>query len=431
MRSSNSIQQKSVMSDTKFDSIEAAIEDIRQGKMIVVVDDEDRENEGDLIVAAESVTPEMINFITREARGLVCVAITMDRARELDLKPMVQTNTSMHETNFTVSVDSCLHGVTTGISAQDRAITIQQLANPKAKASEFARPGHIFPLRAMDGGVLRRVGHTEAGVDLARLAGLYPAAALCEILKEDGTMARVADLVEFKEKFGLKFITIKDLVAYRMRRENIVHRAVESVLPTHFGEFKLIAYETMVDDKTHLALVKGDVTTDEPVLVRVHSQCATGDIFGSMRCDCGEQLATAMLRIQQEGRGVLLYMMQEGRGIGLVNKLKAYNLQDQGYDTVEANEMLGFKPDLRDYGIGAQILLDLGVRKMRLMTNNPKKMVGLEGYGLEVTERVPLEVIPNEINKSYLETKRDKMGHMMGNSGEHGHLILQKIIGHV
>ncbi|NTV46470.1 MAG: GTP cyclohydrolase II, partial [Chlorobiales bacterium] len=283
----------------------------------------------------------------------------------------------------------------------------------------------------MDGGVLRRVGHTEAAIDLARLAGFQPTGALCEILKEDGSMARVPDLIEFKEKFGLKLITIKDLVAYRMRRENIVHRAVESVLPSHFGDFKLIAYETMVDDKNHLALVKGDVTTGEPVLVRVHSQCATGDIFGSMRCDCGEQLATAMLRIQQEGRGVLLYMMQEGRGIGLVNKLKAYNLQDQGYDTVEANEMLGFKADLRDYGIGAQILLDLGVRKMRLMTNNPKKMVGLEGYGLEVTERVPLEIIPNEINKSYLETKRDKMGHMMGNSGEHGHLILQKIIGHV
>jgi len=417
------------MSNGQFDSIESALEDIRQGKLVVVVDDEDRENEGDVITAAESVTPEMVNFITKEARGLLCVAITMQRSYELELKPMVQVNTSMHETNFTVSVDSCLSGVTTGISAHDRAITVQQLANPNSKAADFARPGHIFPLRAMDGGVLRRVGHTEAAVDLARLAGFQPAGVLCEILKEDGSMARVPDLVEFAKKFDLKLITIKDLVAYRMQREKIVRRAVETSLPTHFGTFRLIAYETLIDDKNHLALVKGDVSNGDPVLLRVHSQCATGDIFGSMRCDCGEQLATAMLNIEKEGSGVLLYMMQEGRGIGLVNKLKAYNLQDQGYDTVEANEMLGFKADLRDYGIGAQILLDLGVKQMRVMTNNPKKVVGLEGYGLKVAERIPLEIKPNEVNRSYLETKRDKLGHLLGASADQEQLILQKILG--
>ncbi|WP_041469055.1 bifunctional 3,4-dihydroxy-2-butanone-4-phosphate synthase/GTP cyclohydrolase II [Chloroherpeton thalassium] len=417
------------MSNGQFDSIESALEDIRQGKLVVVVDDEDRENEGDVITAAENVTPEMVNFITKEARGLLCVAITMQRSNELELKPMVQVNTSMHETNFTVSVDSCLPGVSTGISAHDRAITVQQLANPNSKASDFARPGHIFPLRAMDGGVLRRVGHTEAAVDLSRLAGFQPCGVLCEILKEDGSMARVPDLVQFARKFDLKLITIKDLVAYRMQREKIVRRAVETSLPTHFGTFRLIAYETFIDDKNHLALVKGDVTTNEPVLLRVHSQCATGDIFGSMRCDCGEQLATAMMNIEKEGRGVLLYMMQEGRGIGLINKLKAYNLQDQGYDTVEANEMLGFKADLRDYGIGAQILLDLGVKQMRVMTNNPKKVVGLEGYGLKVVERIPIEMKPNHINRSYLETKRDKLGHLMGATSDQEQLILQKILG--
>lgn len=412
-----------------FDSIESAIEDLKQGKFVVVVDDEDRENEGDVIAASECVTPEMVNFMAKEARGLICVSVSMQRARELELKPMVQVNTAMHETNFTISVDSCLHGVTTGISVQDRAITIQQLANPQAKANDFARPGHIFPLRAMEGGVLRRVGHTEAALDLAKLAGFEPSGVLCEILKEDGSMARVPDLVEFSKKHNLKLITIKDLVSYRMKREQIVHRAVETNLPTHFGDFKLIAYETFVDDKHHLALVKGDIDPEKPVLLRVHSQCATGDIFGSMRCDCGEQLATAMMKIEQEGCGVLLYMMQEGRGIGLVNKLKAYKLQDEGYDTVEANEMLGFKPDLRDYGLGAQILHDLGVKKMKLMTNNPKKVVGLEGYDLEVVERIPLEIKPNEINKAYLETKRDKMGHMFGTAPGHDQHVIQKIIG--
>jgi 3,4-dihydroxy 2-butanone 4-phosphate synthase / GTP cyclohydrolase II len=415
---------------THFDSVDAAIEDIKRGKLVMVVDDEDRENEGDFITAAENVSPEMVNFITKEARGLLCVAITASRSRELQLSMMVDVNTSMHETNFTISVDSKLHGVTTGISAYDRATTIRMLADPNSKAADFARPGHIFPLRAMDGGVLRRVGHTEAAVDLSRLAGFQPVGLLCEILKDDGAMARVPDLLELRERLGLKLITIKDLVAYRMRADKLVKRAVEVRLPTHFGDFKLIAYETLIDEKNHLALVKGDISNGEPVLLRVHSSCATGDLFGSMRCDCGEQLATAMMQIQKEGRGVLLYIMQEGRGIGLVNKLKAYNLQDEGYDTVEANEKLGFKADLRDYGIGAQILLDLGIKKMRLMTNNPKKVVGLEGYGLEVTERVPLVIDPNDINKDYLDVKRDKMGHLDGNPNTDPRIIAKKIFGH-
>ncbi len=418
------------MADAVFDTIESALEDIRNGKLVIVVDDEDRENEGDFITAAENVTPEMVNFITKEARGLLCVAVTASRALELQLDPMTQTNTSAHETNFTISVDARLAGVTTGISAFDRAITIRHLADPLAKPSDFARPGHVFPLRAMEGGVLRRVGHTEATVDLARLAGFRPVGVLCEILHDDGSMARVPDLLKLRDKFGMKLITIKDLVAYRMMREKLVRRAVEVNLPTHLGDFKLIAYETLIDDKNHLALVKGNVSNGDPVLLRVHSSCATGDIFGSMRCDCGEQLATAMSMIEREGRGVLLYIMQEGRGIGLINKLKAYNLQDDGMDTVEANEKLGFKADLRDYGIGAQILLDLGIRKMRLMTNNPKKVVGLEGYGLEVTERVPLEIDANDINKDYLETKRDKMGHIMNGDRLARETMLKKIFGH-
>jgi 3,4-dihydroxy 2-butanone 4-phosphate synthase/GTP cyclohydrolase II len=418
------------MAETVFDTIESALEDIRNGKLVIVVDDEDRENEGDFITAAENVTPEMVNFITKEARGLLCVAVTASRALELQLDPMTQTNTSAHETNFTISVDARLAGVTTGISAFDRAITIRHLADPLAKPSDFARPGHVFPLRAMEGGVLRRVGHTEATVDLARLAGFRPVGVLCEILHDDGSMARVPDLLKLRDKFGMKLITIKDLVAYRMMREKLVRRAVEVNLPTHLGDFKLIAYETLIDDKNHLALVKGNVSNGDPVLLRVHSSCATGDIFGSMRCDCGEQLATAMSMIEREGRGVLLYIMQEGRGIGLINKLKAYNLQDDGMDTVEANEKLGFKADLRDYGIGAQILLDLGIRKMRLMTNNPKKVVGLEGYGLEVTERVPLEIDANDINKDYLETKRDKMGHIMNGDRLARETMLKKIFGH-
>jgi 3,4-dihydroxy 2-butanone 4-phosphate synthase/GTP cyclohydrolase II len=412
-----------------FDSVESAIEDIRKGKVVIVVDDEDRENEGDFITAAENITTEMANFIIKEGRGLMCVPMTRERASELELDMMVSQNTALHQTPFTVSVDSKLPGTSTGISAFDRATTIRQLADDKTKPSDLARPGHIFPLRAMEGGVLRRVGHTEAAVDLARLAGFKPIGVLCEILADDGSMARLPELAKIKEKFDLKLITIKDLVAYRMQKEKLVRRAVEVRLPTHFGDFKLIAYETMIDDKNHLALVKGDISNGEPVLLRVHSSCATGDLFGSMRCDCGEQLATAMMMIEQEGRGVLLYIMQEGRGIGLINKLKAYNLQDQGLDTVEANERLGFKADLRDYGIGAQIICDLGVKKMRLMTNNPKKVVGLEGYGLEVTERVPLEVNPNSINKEYLETKKTKMGHLINGTEDHDQLIFSKIFG--
>ncbi|MEI8032099.1 MAG: bifunctional 3,4-dihydroxy-2-butanone-4-phosphate synthase/GTP cyclohydrolase II [Chlorobiaceae bacterium] len=397
-----------------FDTIESALEDIREGKLVIVIDDEDREDEGDFIAAADLVTTEMVNFITREARGLLCVAVTMERAKELQLDPMVQRNTSQHETNFTVSVDAVAEGVTTGISAFDRATTIKMLGDPSCSADDFSRPGHIFPLRAMTGGVLRRVGHTEAAVDLARLAGCSPVGLLCEILHDDGSMARLPELVKIKEKFGLKLITIKELVAYQMQRNKLVSRAVESTLPTAYGKFRLIAYESFTDQQNHMAFVKGDVTTDEPVMVRVHSQCATGDTFASLRCDCGHQLASALAMIEKEGRGVLVYLMQEGRGIGLINKLKAYNLQDEGLDTVEANEKLGFKADLRDYGIGAQILKDLGIGKMRIMTNNPKKVVGLEGYGLEIVERIPLEIAPNAINQGYLDTKRDKLGHMIG-----------------
>lgn len=415
------------MSNKQFDSIESALEDIRNGKLIIVVDDEDREDEGDFIAAAEHVTSEMVNFITKEARGLLCVAIPMERARELQLEPMVQRNTSQHETNFTVSIDAIAEGVTTGISAYDRYMTLKMIADPACTADDFSRPGHIFPLRAMDGGVLRRVGHTEAAVDLCVLAGCKPAGLLCEILHDDGSMARLPELLRLKEKLGMKLVTIKDLVAYRMQQSKLVHRAVESRLPTAHGEFDLIAYESFADNQNHMAFVKGDVSDGEPVLVRVHSQCATGDTFGSLRCDCGHQLETALRMIEKEGRGVLVYLMQEGRGIGLINKLKAYNLQDEGFDTVEANEKLGFKADLRDYGIGAQILQDLGVRKMRLMTNNPKKVVGLEGYGLEIVERVPLEVEPNEVNRHYLQTKRDKLGHMIETVSGNERIVFERL----
>jgi 3,4-dihydroxy 2-butanone 4-phosphate synthase/GTP cyclohydrolase II len=350
--------------------------------------------------------------MAKYGRGLICVAITEGRARELEFEPMVEFNTTRHGTAFLVSVDY-LKGTTTGISAFDRAATIKAIVDPNTKPSDFAKPGHIFPLQAVEGGVLRRAGHTEAAVDLARLAGLYPAGVLCEIMNDDGTMARVPDLFKIAKKFGLKIITIKDLISYRLKREKLVRKITTTKLPTKYGFFELHLYESLTDGKVHVALVKGKIDDGEPVLVRVHSECLTGDVFGSFRCDCGEQLHSAMKMIEREGKGVLLYMRQEGRGIGLVNKIKAYRLQDEGKDTVEANEMLGFKPDLRDYGIGAQILVDLGVRKMRLLTNNPKKIVGLTGYGLEVVERVPIEIEPNEVNINYLRTKRDKLGHLI------------------
>lgn len=396
----------------RFHSIEEAIEDIRKGKIVIVVDDEDRENEGDFVCAAEKVTPQIINFMIKEGRGMVCAPITEKRMRELDLDMMVDTNTALHGTNFTVTVDY-IHGTTTGISASDRCATIRALADEKTKASDLARPGHIFPLRAVDEGVLRRAGHTEAIVDLAHFAGLDPSGVLCEILEEDGTMARVPSLQKIAKKYDLKIVSVKALIEYRIKREKLIKRIVDVHLPTRYGEFDLFLYENTLDHKEHLALVKGDVADGKPVLVRVHSECLTGDSFGSLRCDCKDQLNSSMMIVEREGRGVVLYMRQEGRGIGLTNKLRAYKLQDHGKDTVEANEALGFKADLRDYGIGAQILVDLGVKKMRLLTNNPKKIVGLESYGLEVIERIPIEMQTNENNESYLRTKRDKMGHLI------------------
>jgi len=395
-----------------INTIEEALEDVRAGKILIVVDDEDRENEGDFVVAAEFVDAGVINFLTREGRGVVCAPITGERAKELGLEPMVDANTSLHETPFTVSVDY-VHGTTTGVSAADRAATVRALIDPKTKPSDLARPGHIFPLRAADGGVLRRTGHTEAVIDLCRISGLVPAGVLCEILNEDGTMARVPELQKLAKKFGMKMITVKSLIEYRLQREKLVRRIVSTNLPSRFGNFDLHVYRSETDQKEHLALVKGELSENEPTLVRVHSECLTGDVFGSMRCDCNEQLIAAMQTVEKNGRGVILYMRQEGRGIGLVNKLKAYKLQDEGLDTVEANEKLGFRPDLRDYGIGAQILRDLHVGKMRLMTNNPKKVVGLQGYGLEIVERVPLEVDPNFFNEHYLKAKRDKLGHLI------------------
>jgi 3,4-dihydroxy 2-butanone 4-phosphate synthase/GTP cyclohydrolase II len=394
-----------------LDTIQEAIDAFKRGEIIIVVDDEDRENEGDMICAAETVTPEIINFMTKEARGLICAALTEERCRELNLMPMVGDNTSSHETAFTVSVDLLGDGCTTGISAQDRAKTVRALVNPNTKPSDLGRPGHIFPLKAKDGGVLRRTGHTEATVDFARLAGFAPAGVLVEILNEDGTMARLPQLREIADKFGFKLVSIKDLISYRLERESLIKREIGVNMPTEWGDFELIAYKQIDTLESHLALVKGSWEPNEAVLVRVHSSCVTGDIFGSCRCDCGPQLHAAMEMVEKAGKGVVLYMNQEGRGIGLLNKLKAYKLQEQGLDTVEANVKLGFNMDERDYGVGAQILRDLGVFKIKLISNNPKKRAGLIGYGLEIQDSVSIEITPNEHNEKYLLTKRDKMGH--------------------
>jgi 3,4-dihydroxy 2-butanone 4-phosphate synthase/GTP cyclohydrolase II len=403
------------MEKYKFDTIDEAIDDIAKGKMVILVDDEDRENEGDLFIAAEKVTPEAINFMARHGRGLICLSLVQERVEELKLSMMTDDNTSSFGTAFTVSIEA-KKGVTTGISAADRAKTIQTAIDPKTIPEDLARPGHVFPLKARPGGVLQRAGQTEGSVDLARLAGLYPAGVICEIMNEDGTMARVPELMEFAKKHNLKLVTIKDLIKYRMRTESFVKRIATVKLPTKYGkEFTAIAYTNDIDNNVHIALVKGEIKPGDEILVRVHSQCLTGDVFGSERCDCGEQLHKAMEIVKKEGKGVILYMKQEGRGIGLINKLKAYELQDKGLDTVEANIKLGFKPDLRDYGVGAQILVDLGVKKMRLMTNNPKKIIGLEGYGLKVVERVSIETRPTERNIIYLKTKKKKLGHMLDN----------------
>jgi 3,4-dihydroxy 2-butanone 4-phosphate synthase / GTP cyclohydrolase II len=394
-----------------LDTIESAIEDIRQGKLVIVVDDEDRENEGDFIAAASKVTPEVINFMSKHGRGLICAPLPEERCDELGLELMVNNNTALHETAFTVSVDLLGHGCTTGISAQDRAKTVQALINPATKPEDLGKPGHIFPLRAKRGGVLRRTGHTEATIDLARLAGLEPAGVLVEIMNDDGSMARLPELINVAKKFDFKIVSIKDLIEYRLKKDSLIEEIVRVEMPTKYGSFKLIAFQEKNSTNEHLALIKGEWEKDEPVMVRVHSSCFTGDILGSMRCDCGEQLHKAMQMVEKEGKGAILYMNQEGRGIGLLNKLRAYKLQEQGMDTVEANLHLGFQMDQRDYGVGAQILRHIGITKLKLITNNPKKRVGLLGYGLEIVDNIPIKVQPNPHNEKYLLTKRDKLGH--------------------
>lgn len=399
-------------SELPFVSVHDAVAAYREGKFVIIVDDEDRENEGDLCIAAEHITPAAINFMAHEGRGLICVSLTEERCDELDLHPMVEQNTSNYGTAFTISVEA-RGKTTTGISAADRAATVRVLVDPRSKPHDLLRPGHTFPLRAKKGGVLKRAGQTEASVDLARIAGLVPAAVICEIMNQDGTMARVPDLLIVSEKHGIPIVSVADLIRYRMRTERLVHRIAAPFLPTKFGDFRVVAYRSEVTNEEHLALVKGEIAEGDPVLVRVHSSCLTGDVFGSSRCDCGAQLQLALTTIEAEGRGVVLYLLQEGRGIGLFNKLRAYELQEQGLDTVAANEKLGFAPDVRDYGIGCQILRDLGVRKMRLMTNNPSKYVAIDGYGLEIVERVPLEIAPTDATREYLTTKKSKMGHIL------------------
>jgi len=395
-----------------FCTVEEAIEEIKQGKVIIVVDDEDRENEGDFICAAEYVTPDIVNFMTKYGRGMVCTAVSGKRLDELGLPLMVDSNSALHGTQFTVTIDA-IAGTTTGISAADRALTIKKIIDKNSKAEDFARPGHIFPLRAFDEGVLRRAGHTEAAVDLCKLAKMKPAGVLCEILKDDGEMARVPELIEIAKKYGLKILTVQELIKHRMQNEKLIEKITDINFPTEHGNFRLHLFRSSLDGKKQIALVKGEINPEEPTLVRMHSECLTGDVFHSLRCDCHDQLNSALDMIEENGSGVVVYMRQEGRGIGLANKILAYKLQEEGKDTVEANEALGFKPDLRDYGIGAQILVSLGVKKIKLLTNNPKKVVGLQGYGLDIVERIPIEMLPNENNEKYLKTKRDKLGHLI------------------